>query len=123
MSSAIWVGGVVADADLIERARVGDVLQARDGRLAGKAVAALRRAVAGEHQTRVEAQVVEIVGILMARRGRHHARGHHGAVAVGDEELIGTASPTIAATPERLSRKTLTPPLEARLPASCTLCA
>jgi hypothetical protein len=89
-------------------------------------VAALRRAVAGEHQTRVEAQVVEIVGNLMARRGRHYARGHHGAVAVGDEELLrrsGTASPTTAATPERLSRKTITPPLEARLPASCSQCA
>ena len=78
----------VADADLIERARVGDVLQARDGRLAGNAVATLRLAVAGQHQGRVEAQRIEIVRILMARRDRHHARGHHGAVAVDDEQRI-----------------------------------
>jgi hypothetical protein len=78
----------VAHADPVERACVGDVLQARDGWLAGQAVPALRLAVAGEHQGRIEAQGVEIVRILMARGNRHHARGHHGAVAVGDEQLI-----------------------------------
>jgi hypothetical protein len=61
--------------------------QVRD-RLAGQAVPAFRLAVAGEHQGRIEAQGVEVVGILMARRDRHHAGGHHGAVAVGDEQLI-----------------------------------
>ena len=78
----------VADADAVERACVGDVLQARYRRLACNAVAALRLAVAGEHQGRIEAQGIEIVGILVARGDRHHARGHHGAVAVGDEQLI-----------------------------------
>jgi uncharacterized protein YaiI (UPF0178 family) len=78
----------VADADAVERARVGDVLQARDGRLAGQALAALRCALAGDHQGRIEAQGVEVVGILVARCDRHHARRHHGAVAVGDEERV-----------------------------------
>jgi hypothetical protein len=40
-----------------------------------------------EHQGRIEAQGVEIVGILVARCERHHACGHHGAVAVRDEQL------------------------------------
>ena len=50
-------------------------------------MAAFRLAVAGEHQGRIEAQGIEIIGILVAGRDRHHACGHHGAVAVGDEEL------------------------------------
>ncbi len=97
MSSTIEVGGFfiasaeevdVADADAVERPRVGDILKARDHGLAGNAVAAFRLAVAGEHQGGIVAQGIEVVGILIARRDRHHARGHHGAVAVGDEERI-----------------------------------
>ena len=51
-------------------------------------MAALGRSVAGDQQRRIVAQRVEIVGILIARRDRHHARRHHGAVAVHDEQLI-----------------------------------
>jgi hypothetical protein len=78
----------VTDADPVQRARVGQVLQARDRRLAWQAVATLRLAIAGDHQGRIEAQGVKIVAILIAGRDRHHARGHHGAVAVRDEERV-----------------------------------
>ena len=51
----------VADADAGQRAPVGEVLQARDGRLAHQIGAALRRAFAGDHQGRIGAQRIEVV--------------------------------------------------------------
>ena len=65
-----------ADADPIQRPRVGEVLQARDGRLARDVVTGLRRTLAGDQQRGVLAQRVEVIGILVAGGDRHHARGH-----------------------------------------------
>lgn len=75
----------MADADPVERLDVGDVLEPRDGRLAGNIVPAFGRAVAGDQQRRIMAQRVEIVGVLVASRDGHHARRDHGGVGVRDE--------------------------------------
>ena len=78
-----------AGTDPVQRAGVGEVLQARDGRLARNVVAALRRTLAGDQQSGIVAQRVEIVGILVAGGDRHHARGRHRAIGVGDEQRVG----------------------------------
>ncbi len=77
-----------AGADLVRRLRIGEVLEPRDRRLTGQVVAALGRTLAGDQQRGVVAQRVEIIGILVAGRDRHHARRHHCTVAVDDEQWV-----------------------------------
>ena len=77
-----------AGADPIQRPRVGQVLQVREGRLARNGTAGLRRTLAGDHQRRIVAQRIEVVGILVAGGDRHHAGGHHRPIGVDDEERV-----------------------------------
>ena len=77
-----------AGADPVQRAGVGEVLQARDGRLARNAAAGLRRTLAGDHQRGIVAQRIEVVGILVAGGDRHHARRHHRPIGVDDEQRV-----------------------------------
>jgi hypothetical protein len=51
-------------------------------------MAALGRTLAGDQQRGIVAQRVEVVGILLAGRNRHHARRHHRAIGVDDEQLV-----------------------------------
>ncbi len=90
-----WRAGVAAaeqideaGADPVQRPGVGEVLQARDGRLAGQVVAAVRRTLAGDQQRRVAPQRVEVVGVLVAGGDRHHARCHHRPIGVDDEQRV-----------------------------------
>src|SRR3954468_10689607 len=55
-------------------AKGGGILPARDGWLGAKIGAAVRQPSAGQLEARVGAQVVEIVGILVAASDRQHAR-------------------------------------------------
>ena len=99
-----------AGADLVERPRIGEVLEPRDGRLARNVVTALGRTLAGDQQGRIVAQRIEIVGVLVAGRDRHHARRHHRAVAVDDEQLVARIGQRVgdhggkAETPRRLAQ-------------------
>ncbi len=78
----------MVDGDAVEHARVGEVLQSRDGRLARQAGAALGRAFAGDLQHRVVAERIEVVGVLVAAVDGDHARRHHIGVTVRDEQPI-----------------------------------
>ena len=77
-----------AGADPVQRAGVGEVLQPRDRRLARNVVTALRRTLAGDHQRGIVAQRIEVVAILVAGGDRHHARRHHRAIGVDDEQRV-----------------------------------
>ena len=61
--------------------------QVRD-RLTGNIVTAFGCAVAGDQERRVVAQRVEIVGVLVTRANRHHARRYHGGVGVCNEQRV-----------------------------------
>lgn len=77
-----------ADADAIERSGVGGILEPRDRRLARKIDAALGCAIAGNQKRGIAAQRVDVVGILVAGRDRHHPGGDHVRIGVRDEQRI-----------------------------------
>ena len=112
------------DADLVERLGVGGVLQPRERRLAHQVDAGLGRAVAGDLECRVGLERIDVVAILVAGRDHHRARQHHVGERVRDQQRVAPVR-DVARDPIRdaracraISRSTIRPPFDVRLPAS-----
>ena len=104
VAGAVGVDHGVAQAhDLAQRRRV---FPARDGRLRAQVATAVRQAAAGELEAGIGAQVVEVVGVLVAAGDGEHAGtqdigdavGHEGRVArIGNQrgQPVGNAKATL----------------------------
>ena len=78
----------LAEADAGERPPVGEVLQARQCRLAHQIGAGLRCATDGNLQSWIGAQHIDVVAVLVAGSDHQHPRPCHLGVAVTDASRI-----------------------------------
>ena len=70
--------------------RPGRILKPRQGRLRAQVPAGVGQPPAGELERRIAAQIIEIVGILVAAADRQHSGADHVGDRVGDPPGIAT---------------------------------